>query len=232
MQKIGFIGGYDKIDLMLYISKIITLAGKKVLLVDATQKQKSRYIVPTITPSQAYITEFESIDVAVGFRSIPQLQEYLESTTIPKQYDMIFIDVDHPKMFENFGLKNANINYFVTSFDVYDLKRGLEAVTYIQEPIKMTKVLFSIDMLKEEEDYLNFLAKDLNINWNTQFKIYFPITIGDIAAISENQRVEKIKFKKLSVAYKENLLFMVEDICKDIKSFELRKIMKNIEKGV
>ena len=33
MKKIGFIGAYDKTDIILYIAKIISLIGKKVLAV-------------------------------------------------------------------------------------------------------------------------------------------------------------------------------------------------------
>jgi hypothetical protein len=42
MEKVAFIGGYDKMDLILYISKILTVFGKKVLIIDTTTMQKSR----------------------------------------------------------------------------------------------------------------------------------------------------------------------------------------------
>ena len=48
MKKIGFIGAYDKIDLIIYIAKILTTLGKKVLVVDATINQKARYVVTVI----------------------------------------------------------------------------------------------------------------------------------------------------------------------------------------
>ena len=231
MQKIGFIGGYDKIDLILNIAKILTVAGKKILVIDCTHKQKARYVVPTITPTPSYVTEFEDIDVAVGFGSQEQLQQYLGVQDFKQKYDMIFVDTDMPVMFERFGLSNSDINYFVTSFDVYDLKRGLDTIRHLKEPTKMTKILFSKNMSAEEEQYLNFLAKDYNVVWN-DYKIYFPINMDDWSAIIENQRVEKIKFKKLTSAYKANLLFITEEISKDIREMDLRRIIKTIEKGV
>lgn len=230
MQKIGFIGAYDKIDFMLYIAKILTVLGKKILIVDSTQKQKARYVVPTITPTANYITEFEDIDVAVGFGNIEHLKQYLGTNELNKMYDMIFIDTDTYTMFERFQLENADANYFVTSFDVYDLKKGLSVLSKMQRPINITKVLFSRNMISEEEQYLDFLAKDYNINWN-EYKIYFPITMEDYSAITENQRIEKIKFKKLTSAYKENLSFIVEDICKDMRNTDIRRAIKTIEKG-
>ena len=36
MDKIGFVGAYDKTDVILYIAKIISLIGKKVLVIDST----------------------------------------------------------------------------------------------------------------------------------------------------------------------------------------------------
>lgn len=230
MQKIGFIGTYDKIDLMLYIAKILTVVGKRVLIVDTTRKQKARYIVPVINPTKAYVTEFEEIDVAVGFEEPEKIEQYLGISNLEKEYDILLIDVDNSIMFEEYGLVDAEINYFVTSFDVYDLKKGLETLSLIKQPVKMTKILFSEEISIEEEQYLDFLARNYKIVWN-DYKFVFPMTIADLSVIAENQRVENIKFKKLSAAYKENLLFIAEEISKDVKTAELRKAMKNLEKG-
>ena len=44
MKKVAFIGSYDKSDIIIYIAKIITNMQKKVLVVDSTVTQKTRYI--------------------------------------------------------------------------------------------------------------------------------------------------------------------------------------------
>ena len=77
MKKIGFIGAYDKTDLILYVAKAAVETGKSVLVVDATVLQKARYIVPCIAPSKYYITEYEKIDVAVGFSNLEEIKKYL-----------------------------------------------------------------------------------------------------------------------------------------------------------
>ena len=41
MKKVGFIGGYNKIDMLLYVAKMLTIAEKRVLLVDTTKEQKT-----------------------------------------------------------------------------------------------------------------------------------------------------------------------------------------------
>ena len=86
-------------------------------------------------------------------------------------------------------------------------------------------------MLEEEDDYLNFLSLDYKIIWN-DFSVYFPLENGDASTIIENQRVAKIKIKKLSVQYKHALAVIIHDILQDITEAQIRKNIKMIEKGV
>ena len=80
MKNICFIGAFDKLDLILYIAKTINELGKKVIVVDATQIQKAKYIVPTINPTKSYITRFEDIDIALGFESYEEIERYIGFT--------------------------------------------------------------------------------------------------------------------------------------------------------
>lgn len=232
MEKIGFIGSCDKTDMIINIAKILVTLGKKVLVVDTTTSQKARYIVPTMTPAAAYITEFEQIDVAIGFNKIEQIKQYLyinQDNELP--YDIMLIDLDHPAIIEQFEIKNAYRNYFVTSFDSYSLKRGLEIFSNLKEPMKLTKILFSQLILKEENDYLNFLSLGYKIIWDDD-RIYFPMENGDLSVLYENQRVSKIKFKKLSTQYKDGLIYVASQILNEANDSQIRKVVKSIEKGV
>lgn len=231
MKKIGFIGAYDKTDLIIYIAKILTTLGKKVIVVDSTINQKAKYTVPVINPTKTYVTEYEDMDVAVGFQNFTEIKEYLGlSQSAPLEYDIALLDIDNVEVLDNFEMKTADKNYFVTSFDVFSLRRGLEILSGLKEPLHLTKILFSKYILQEEDDYLNFLSLGYKIIWSED-KIYFPFELGDQSAIIENQRVAKIKFSNLSMQYKESMLYIVEEILGDIKIGELRKIMKKIEKN-
>ena len=77
MKKIAFVGSYEKTDFLLYVAKIMTVLGKRILLVDASIIQKAKYVVPVIHPTTTYITEFEGIDVAVGFSDLEEIRNYL-----------------------------------------------------------------------------------------------------------------------------------------------------------
>ena len=232
MKKIGFIGAYDKTDLILHVAKILTTLKHKVLVIDSTINQKARYIVPVINPTVKYVTEFEEIDIAVGFENISDIKKYLGlSEEQEMEYDIILIDTDDIKGFHAFGLEEASKNYFVTSFDNYSLKKGLEVLTGLKEPISLTKVYFSKEMLKEEDDYLNFLSLGYKVIWN-EYRLYFPIENGDLTVIYENQRVAKIKFKKLSVQYKDGLAYLAEEILGNVSESNVRRAIKMIERNV
>ena len=232
MRKISFIGCYDKIDLILYIAKILVGTDKKVLVIDSTVNQKAKYIVPVIMPTKAYVTEFEDIDVAVGFNNLNEIKEYLGMPIHAElPYDIALLDIDSYESITNFEIDNSERNYFVTGFDLYSLKKGLEILSGITEILNLTKVLFSKTATKEDNDFLNYLSLGYKIQWSEEI-IYFPFEVGDQSVIAENQRVAKIKFKKLSAQYKEALIYIVEQILDQSEYAQVKRIFKQLERGV
>ena len=230
MKKIGFIGAYDKTDLILNLAKIMTVMGKKALVIDSTLLQKAKYIVPVINPTTSYITNFEDIDVAVGFEDTEQIKQYLGISGEEMNYDVLLIDADSEERIEKFDLMKADKNFFVTSFDLYSLKKGLEVLSMLKKPMTLTKILFAKEVLKEDDDYLNFLSLGYKVIWDEE-RIYFPLENGDLSVLSENQRVAKIKFRKLSTQYKDSLAFIVLEALND-KESNVRRAIKIIERGV
>ncbi len=232
MKKVGFIGMYDKTDLILNIAKILTTMDQRVIVVDSTITQKAKYVVPVINPTITYITNFEDIDVAVGFKTESEINEYLglnENEDLP--YDVMLLDIDNAETIETFGIGSGSKNYFVTAFDLYSLKRGLEILSTLREPIQLTKLLYTKEVLKEDDDYLNFLSLGYKVMWN-EYRIYFPIENGDWSVLAENQRVAKIKFKRLSTQYKDSMIFIVGEILNSTSENKIRKAVKIIERGV
>lgn len=229
MKIIGFIGAYDKTDLLLNIAKILTTMNNKVLVIDSTIIQRARYVVPSIDPTISYITSFEDIDVAVGFGNIISIQRYMGITTdLP--YDIILVDCDTAEKIKGFELERANRNYFVTAFDMYSLKRGFEILSNIAIPLNLTKVIFTQEILKEDDEYLDYIALGYRVMWNEE-RVYFPLEITDYEAILENQRVQKIKFRKISTQYKDSLSFITQQILEQDGDSEVRKAIRLIEKG-
>ena len=225
MRKIGFIGAFEKTDLIIYTAKILTEVGKRVLMVDTTILQKARYIVPCIAPTRFYVTEYEGIDVAVGFEDIESLNGYMGN--IENDYDIVLIDVDSYEKFDSFEIMNSEKMYFVTAFDSFSLKKGMEIIGTMRQKVKMKKILFERDFIEEDDEYLNLLSLTYPIEWEEE-KIYFPYDQGDLTAIIENQRVTKIKLKNLSEEYRDGLFILTQEIAPEVKGGEIKKAFKNI----
>lgn len=232
MRKIGFIGAYDKTDFIVYISKILVEMGQKVILIDGTITQRAKYIIPTIEPSTAYITEYEGIDVAVGFKKIEEIKRYLGvPETIELSYDIALIDADDAESVQNFNIENCEKIYFATSFDLYSIRKGIESLSGINSQIHATKIMFSKYASREEDEFLNYMTSNSNIIWE-QEKIYFPFELGDQTVIYKNQRVSKIKFRKLSSQYKEGLMYISSQIMGGENYQTLKRVFRKIERGV
>ena len=240
MKRIGFIGAFDKANFIMYIAKILEILNYNVLVVDTSCLQKMKYIIPSVNPTKSYITNFENIDFAIGFNNWEDIEKYLgikfdsndEETDNKKTqdnkntYDYILIDIDNPETLESFDAINMDKKYFVTSFDVYSLKKGLNIFCQAEKEFKLTKIMFSYEATKENEEYLNFVSLEYNVEWN-EYAMYFQILGEDNKVFEENQRMEKIRFKRLSLGYKESLAYVIQDIDKNENIAKIRKAMKD-----
>ena len=243
MRKIGFIGAYDKANFIIYTAKILRMLDYKVLIVDTSRIQKIKYIIPSINPTKSYITSFEDMDFAVGFDSWEEIEKYLgvsfssneENEELEKQetekikkelYDYVLIDIDSTEMLESFEIEKADKNYFVTSFDLFSIKKGMDIFKNLEKSIDLTKIEFSYDNSKEDEEYLNYISLEYKINWNN-YALYFKILGEDNKVFEENQRVEKIKFRRLSVNYRDSLAYVIQDISREENMGKIKKAMKD-----
>ena len=233
MKKIGFIGAYDKSDLIINVAKMLQLLDYKVMVVDTTLMQKTRYIVPAVNPTKSYITEFENIDFAIGFESLEEIEDYLgtsfkglDTGANNDMYDYVLIDIDSSEVLQDMEVRQLDNKYFVTSFDSYSLKKGLQIFDGIDRQMKLTKILFSYEISQENEERINNLSLEYRIEWS-KLTFYFKITSEDNKVLQENQRFEKIKFKRLSNNYKDSLMYIIQDIDRSQSSMKLKKLMKD-----
>lgn len=211
MKLVGFLGACDKANLIMYLAKILTWNNEKVLVIDGTRLQKMKYLVPNINPAGPYITDFEGIDFAVGFGNMQLLEQYLGSDIERTKYTCVLVDTDTSKAIVNFGVQNYDKNFFMTTFDLYSLKRGLEILNIFKEPIDLTKIISRYQVLKNDEEYFNYLAMESKANWN-EVSIYLPNDGNDIQEIEENQRISRIKVKRLSSEYQNGLVVIAQEI--------------------
>lgn len=239
MKKIGFIGAYDKANFITYVAKILRILNYKVLVVDTSSIQKIKYVIPAINPTKSYITSFEEIDFAVGFENWDEIERYLgikfyasdgENAEIKRIswdiYDYVLLDIDSSESLENFEIESNNKNYFVTGFDLFSLKKGMDIFKNLNIPMNLTKIEFTYEASKDDEEYLNYISLEYKVNWNS-YTLYFQIFGEDNKVFEENQRLEKIRFKRLSINYRDSLAYVVQDICKDQNISKIKRTMKD-----
>ena len=104
MEQIGFIGVNDKKDLLLNVAKIMTKLNKSVLIIDSTVLQRLRYIIPRVSSTPTYVSEYDGVDVAIGFMNLGQICNYLSTPSL--NYDYVLIDTDNPQTFNSFMIPN------------------------------------------------------------------------------------------------------------------------------
>lgn len=230
MKNVLFIGAFDKLDMLLYIAKILRVMGKKVIIIDSTTEQKGKYVVPMINPTKSYLTRFEEIDIAIGFESFEEIEEYIEQTENKKMYfDIALVNIDNMKGYEKFSTAETIKNYFVTSYDLYSIRKGLEVISRIKIPIELTRVIFSTEVNEEDSFYLEYIALGYKTKWNDKI-INFPYDTKDIEVMIENQKTNKVRIKNLSQNYKDALEYLISDMFKNIDESLLHRTIKNLEK--
>lgn len=94
------------------------------------------------------------------------------------EYEYIFLDTDNFDGVRDFEALSFDKLYYVTSFDGYSLRKGIELLKEINLPLKMTRLFFTKEMLKEEDEYFNYLTLELKEEW-TDNKLYFLLENGD-----------------------------------------------------
>lgn len=242
MKCIGFIGKADKTELVGYISKIISATGKKVMMIDATTIQKTRYTIPTIggTDEQnQYVVQHDGVEIAVGFGNMLELKKYLLSKGEDfNEYDYVMIDTDMPEMIEEYDLKSANINFFVSSYDKFYIHKGIELLRFLcaikrrtdpEGMLPITKIVYFSDINTADSKYIEKMSENLPIEW-AEKSLNFPYDQGDLSVNIQNQYSNKFDIKLLSKTYKEALANAVEIITEEQGSI-IRKVMKNVEKS-
>ncbi len=226
MEQIGFIGAYDKKDLLLNICATLNYLGKSTLIVDATFMQRLRYIVPNTNNNKynVYVSEYHGIDVAIGFMNLNSIAQYLGTQL---NYDYIFIDTDNVQTLNSFMIPALNKIFFATSYDVFDEQRGIEILKFIQRPVVLTKVILSADINDKQDNYLNnLIAMNNNIKWNER-KVQFADEISNRRCTLENQLTKEIKFKNYTSTYKDSLEYITSLITEgQISQSDIRKVIR------
>ena len=227
MEQIGFIGFYDKKDILLNIGKIFSYLGKKTLIVDATMMQRMRYIVPNVSANNSitYVSEYQGTDVAVGFINLGQIAQYLGANQL--NYDFVIIDSDNIQTMYSFMIPNMKKIFYVTSYDKFEVEKSKELFANINEPMILTKVAISSNLNADESNFLVHTLENNYIKFDKDKEVLFEDSDKNRAVILQSQLVNEISFRKFTNTYKDSLEYITALISEgDIQQSEIRRIIR------
>ena len=223
MEQIGFIGFYDKKDILLNIGKIFSYLGKKTLIVDATMMQRMRYIVPNVSANNSitYVSEYQGTDVAVGFMNLGQIAQYLGANQL--NYDFVIIDSDNIQTMYSFMIPNMKKIFYVTSYDKFEVEKSKELFANINRPMILTKVAISSNLNADESNFLVHTLENNYIKFDKDREVLFEDSDKNRAVILQSQLVNEI----FTNTYKDSLEYITALISEgDIQQSEIRSIIR------
>jgi hypothetical protein len=241
MKSIGFVGQMDNSGIVLCIARLVAQFGKKVIVIDATSQQRTRYTVPGITSRtvEQYVNKHDSVDVAVGFNNILELKKWhVTKGEDFNDYDYVFINTDRVEMCEEFDISNANSLFFTTTYDLYDLDKGVELLKYVcaskrnddtNAKIRVNTIIASTAINTVDSRRIDDLTRDMQIEQIGE-KIELSYDEGDLSALIQNQYSNKIEFKNLSRQTKEGIAEAACRIMEEPKDRVL-KAVKGVERN-
>lgn len=242
MKSIGFIGQIDNNGFVLSVAKLVSAFGNKVIVIDATSSQRSRYNTPNMFNASRIdqtIVLFDSIDVAIGFNNILEIKKYkLSKGEDFNDYDFVFIYTDREEMCEEFDIKNANQLFFMATFDHFDLYRGVELLKFVtatkrrentEAKLNVNKVVSFTQKNTPATTLVNTLTNELEVNWQSP-DIIPSYDEGDLSVYIQNQYDNKIDFRLLSDQTKDAICEASIRIIDEPKD-RVKKAIKNIEKN-
>jgi len=227
VEQIGFIGFYDKKDILLNIGKIYSCIGKRTLVVDATMMQRMRYIVPNVSANHSitYVSEYEGTDVAVGFMNLGQIAQYLGTNQL--NYDFIIIDSDNIQTMYSFMIPSMKKIFYVTSYDKFEVEKSKELFENFNRPLQLTKVIISSNLNANEDKYLVHTLENNLIKFDRKVEVLFEDTDRNRAATLQSQLVQNISFKNYTSTYKDSLEYLAALIAEDMVSqSEIKSVIK------
>ena len=235
MQKIiGMVGYVNKTELIINLAKVLRLAGKSVLVIDGTIEERMRYSVPAFNNSdKEYLTNYDDVDYALGFRSIEAIKEYIcKKTSNADSYDIILIDIDNVKAYEDFYKENFTRTFFFIEYLNISLGKNEELLKAItshenleRKPV-LTQVVYKQYVTRASEKYFINKILEYPVEWN-EMSYELPYMDQDKIADIETEQSGYVDLNRHTKQFINMVTDMASDIIGDVQASDIRKIIKN-----
>ena len=239
MQKvIGLVGYVNKTEYIINLAKVISITGKSVLVIDGTLEERMRYSIPAFNNSEKeYLVHFDGVDYALGFRSIEAIKEYIcKKTSNADSYDIILIDIDNVKSYEDFRQENLTKTFFFIEYLNISLAKDEELLKVItsyeavdRKPV-LSRVIFKQYVTRASEKYFENKILSYPIEWN-EVEYELPYLDQDRIADIEAEQSGYIDMNRHTKQYITLVTDMASDILGELQAGDIRKMVKMYTRG-
>lgn len=228
-----FAGICDKSDLLMYLSKILTNAGKRVLLIDAAYEGKYTHCIGKLNPNMS-VTEFAGFDVATGFNDYNEVKDHIKCTG-ESAYDYYIMDAEKETFLNQDDWDHAEEKVWVSGFEVAGLMkaaRWLEAISEKQRNrgrLTFHRVYLNvIEDLTDDEYIESYLLESAEIQWMNE-PVRIPWDEVTFALKIENEHTGRLRIKPLSKGYKKALMELVQRLT-EMENRQIRRSFRQSER--
>ena len=239
MQKvIGLVGYTNKTEFIINLAKVLTIAGKSVLVIDGTVEERLRYSIPAFNDSEKeYLVHFDSADYALGFRSIESIKEYIcKKTSNADSYDIILIDIDNVSSYKDFRQENFTRTFFFMEYLNISITKNEELLKVIAsyEPVDRkpipTRVIFRQYVTRASEKYFENKILSYPIEWNEAAYELAYMDQDRIADI-EFEQSGYIDMNRHTRQYTNLVADIASEIIGDLQPADIKKMVKMYTRG-
>ncbi|TVX85620.1 hypothetical protein [Paenibacillus agilis] len=232
MKRILFVGACEKSDLLVYISKVLTTAGHKVLLIDATMLQRYFYSIPAIS-LETKLTEYDGFDVirdCIDYRDVETC--FANNKEDLEAYDFVLIDTDCEAAVSNWG--DLDMQFIVSNFERYTVEKNERLLNafFADREKSLTEfelIIYPFVKCNLDEKYPIQNLDHFPISWSEEpFEFY--LEESDYIVRVNNQHDSRVSIKKSS-RYTKNEIMAICQLISGQSQKEIKTAFRAAERN-
>jgi len=195
-----FLGSTDISDLLIYLSKFLQTAGKRVLLADASAEGFIRYNTPILHTGTG-VSEYDQFDIGYQFTDFQSMKEQLEIT---QAYDHTIVFCSTPDFIGEKDWEEFDQRFIAISSERRSLEKTAELLEDMLEQREehLPRIGFTRLFVQQvdnglAEDYLEQLLCNLPLRFEEQ-SFTVPFDEMDYMQKIMNQNSSSISIKRIS----------------------------------
>lgn len=227
-----FAGPCSKTDLLLNLSKILSVSGFRVILVDGTVDGRYRYCIEEGHSAPAVI-EYEGFDVAIGYRQFNEVEQALFEMNEDVFYDFAIFDIELKEFINMDQWLSASARVWATDYSRMTLECGKAWIEELCSQLSVDHLppfykLYIEAVETHIEPYIWSYYDDSPIEFQGS-PVWIRSDELDTAVRLENEHHRRRSFKHYSRHYKKSLAELMEMIA-GFEPAETRRAIQSRER--